>query len=85
MNPYLVVWTREAEDALALVWLYSTNRSALTLASELAERLLGRDPHTYGEVVAEGLYAISVPPIRLYFEVDVQARSVTVTNVCQLV
>ena len=55
MNPFTVEWSLEAEDALALSWLHEPNRTALTLATELADRHLATDPYRYGELIAEGL------------------------------
>jgi len=84
MNPFAVDWSIEAEDALALHWLHDSNRSALTLATELAERHLANDPFRYGQSIAEGLWAIDVPPLRLYYEIDEGNRRVEVTGVRRL-
>jgi hypothetical protein len=84
MNPYEVVYSPEAEDDLTLLWLHATDRSAVTLASELADRLLAADPYQTGVPLAEGLWAITVPPLRLYFEIDESARRVEVARVSRL-
>jgi hypothetical protein len=84
MNPYEVVYYPEAEDDLALLWLRATDRSAVTLASELADRLLAADPYQAGTPLAEGLWAITVPPLRFYFEIDEAARRVEVARVSRL-
>jgi hypothetical protein len=85
MNRYFVVWTSDSEDDLASVWLVIANRTALTLATELADRLLAIDPLAYGQPIAEGMFAITIPPIRLYFDVDESASLVTITSVRQVV
>jgi hypothetical protein len=84
MNPYEVVYYPEAEDDLAILWLRASDRTAVALASELADRLLAVDPYQNGLPLAEGLWAITVAPLRFYFQIDEASRRVEVTRVRRL-
>jgi hypothetical protein len=48
---YTVTWLREAEEALADVWLRASDRRAVTAAAHRIERKLRRDAHTKGSPV----------------------------------
>jgi hypothetical protein len=81
MEPFEVEWAAEAEDELAVWWLAAGDRPALTLATELADRHLARNPHHYGVALAEGLWAMTVPPLRIYYRISDADHRVEVTNV----
>lgn len=70
MKLYEVVWSKEALHALADIWLVARDRSAIALASELADRQLMTNPHQFAHPVAEGLMAMTIPPMRFYYSVD---------------
>jgi hypothetical protein len=81
MPTYSVFWTSEAEDDLALIWQRAADRSAVVKSAELADRYLGSNPHHYGNPLSEGLWAILVPPLQVYFQIDEEARRIDVTHV----
>ena len=79
MNPFVVDWEPEATDELALLWMQATDRRAVTRAQAEADRLLGADPVANGRLLSEGLYLLIVPPLGVFYEVDLGTRHVKVT------
>lgn len=84
MTPFDVDWLPVAEDELARIWLRAHDRQAVSAAQARADHLLARDPVGNGRHVAEGLYAIDVPPLRLTYTIDSTTRKVEVTWVWYL-
>jgi hypothetical protein len=81
---YTVDWTEEALTALAATWLISSHRAEINLAQNRIDRLLAGDPHRYGTLVSEGLYALEVFPLRVQFEIAEDERLVTIVHVRQV-
>jgi hypothetical protein len=67
---FYVHWDDDANDGLAAAWTSTSDRMAVTTASAKIDRLLAADPLGHGTHVAEGLYALEVDPLRVYYEVD---------------
>lgn len=81
MSSYRVVWTGQARRDLAAIWLNSSDRNAVARAQAICDQGLAFDPERHGEFLAEGLWAITVAPLRLSFEIDGARSRVLVTNV----
>jgi mRNA-degrading endonuclease RelE of RelBE toxin-antitoxin system len=79
--PYRVVWDRKARRDLATIWVGAPDKNAVTQAQATADRWLATDPYLYGQPLAEGLWAITVLPLRICFEVDDARSLVKVTDV----
>jgi hypothetical protein len=62
MMPYTVDWTKDAEDALTLIWT-QTFDPAVTIAQAQIDQLLGRNPLGHGKLLHEGLYQLIEPPL----------------------
>lgn len=60
---FQVVWSEDADNDLALIWLQSSDRRAVNVAELHASRLLSFDPYLYGNPLSEGLYVLHVPPL----------------------
>jgi hypothetical protein len=78
---YRVVWRSKARRDLAAVWILSPDKTAVTQAQATADRWLAADPQRYGHALAEGLWALTVPPLRISFEIDDARSLVIVTDV----
>ena len=81
MTRYTVVWTREAQDQLAILWLNSLDPARMTRAADEIDRLLAIDPLLQGFEVREGLRGLIVPPLRVIFAVKESDRIVEVGRV----
>jgi len=81
MTRFTVTWTREAQDQLALLWLNSLNRAAVTRAADEIDRTLAVDPLDKGYDVGEGLRGLVVPPLFVMFIVKEADRMVEVLRV----
>jgi plasmid stabilization system protein ParE len=79
---YTVDWTPEARSQLAAIWVqHVPHRQAITAAQARIDRLLAANPLRIGKPLAEGLYAIDVPPLRAIYEVSDADQLVTVVSV----
>ncbi len=85
MSTYFVAYTREADNHLALAWLSSGDRQAVTEAQNQMDQFLPRDPRNPGQEVSEGLWRITVPPLVAHYEIDDTKRLVTVTGFALIV
>lgn len=81
MTPFIVDWTDDALDMLADIWTQAANRAAVNAASNQIDRLLARDPFGRGQLVHEGLYKLTEPPLTAFYSVDPTHRSVEVSAV----
>jgi hypothetical protein len=81
---YKVRWNAAARNTLAIIWIGSANRRAVTAAQARIDHLLAADPLRYGTSVSEGLYVIEVHPLRAVFEVDATNKTVKVVSVGEL-
>ena len=80
---YVVHWEHSALSALAQVLIRTTDRPRVTAAAHRIDALLSPDP-TVGVSLTEGLYFLSVPPLRVVYEIDVPGRIVRITGVSWL-
>lgn len=79
---YSVDWSPEARAQLTTLWIqYASHRSAVTKAQARIDALLAADPLRNGIPLAEGLYAINVPPLRAVCEVSDVDQTVTVDSI----
>ena len=78
---FTVVWQILAQADLADIWLGSQFRKSVTEAAHRIDEQLKADPQTRGEPLHEGLRALSMPPLRVIFEVNEADRIVTVLRV----
>jgi hypothetical protein len=82
MSPFDVQWDRPAENELARLWTRRVaDRPAITAAAAKIDRLLAQDPINNGRALSEGLYRLSIPPLKVFCSVDQKARKVKVSNV----
>jgi hypothetical protein len=78
MTRFTVSWRPEVQEDLAGIWLAAADRPAITFAADRIDQLLANDPTTQGNEVSEGLRAIAVDPLVVYFTVSEADRLVTV-------
>jgi hypothetical protein len=78
---YTVVWTKSAEDELAVSWLSADNRNAIRLASDRIDVLLRSNPMKVGRERADETRMLFVPPLAVVFEVRELDRIVVVLSV----
>jgi mRNA-degrading endonuclease RelE of RelBE toxin-antitoxin system len=79
---YSVEWEPGAEDELAAIWVANVlRRRDVTAAADRIERALAVDPRRHGRPVAEGLFAIHVPPLRVTYEILDAERMVMIVAV----
>jgi hypothetical protein len=81
MTRYTVVAVPSVEDDLARIWMSSTNRQAVSHASNAIDRLLREDPQQQGEEAGEGLRQLIVPPLVAKFSVSENDRTVTIWSI----
>jgi len=69
---FRVVWDDSADDALAaavLAYFPSRQGVRVTRADQIINYLLGDDPERNGVFVSEGLYRVTVSPLRVQYEI----------------
>jgi mRNA-degrading endonuclease RelE of RelBE toxin-antitoxin system len=81
MSRYNVVWSADAIDELAEIWLQASDRAAVTSAQAAIDRQLALDPSVLSTEVAEGLHKLVVAPLKVYFEVDEGSRLIKITAI----
>ena len=81
MTRYKVVWSADAEDELASIWIRAFDRRAVTAAQAAIDGELALSPTTKGTEVSEGLRKLMISPLLAFFEVDEPARLVKVTAI----
>lgn len=81
MTPYAVDWNQGALSDLADIWAQASDRRAVTDASDAADKLLANDPIKHGRHESEGLYRLVVPPLVIFYGVDMARRRVEVSRV----
>ena len=78
---YTVVWTDEAVNKLAALYLGAGKSPSITTASTEIDRLLLNDPLREAVVVAEGLYSVQAESLRCLFEYREADRMAEVVSV----
>ena len=78
-----VEWLQSALDELAALWTQasSSQRRAITTASNTIEQRLRRDPHNEGESRSRGRRMTFVPPLAVIFRLEPDGQTVTVLSV----
>ncbi len=78
---FTVLWSPDAEDDLAAIWLDADDKNAITLAGNQIDASLLQDAHLQGESRDGQLRILFAPPLAIDFEViedDRIARVLTV-------
>jgi plasmid stabilization system protein ParE len=78
---FTVLWTPDAEQELAAVWLSAEDRNAVTSAAHGIDALLRVDPQTRGESRQHEVRVLFAPPLGVDFEVVEGDRTVYVLAV----
>ncbi len=80
---FRVDWLQVALDELTNLWIQadSTQRRAITAASQVVEQRLSNDPANEGESRPGGRRITFVPPLALRFQIEADGQTVTVLQV----
>jgi hypothetical protein len=78
---FTVTWAEAAVQALADIWNNSTNRTALTVATNEIDAELRIDPDTVGRTTVGTIREWIHPPLGVEFDVNEPDRIVNVLNV----
>jgi plasmid stabilization system protein ParE len=78
---YTVLWTPNAEQDLAAVWLNAADRAAVTIAADLIDQLLAQNPEQQGEIFFDTVRTLVISPLGVDFEVIPDDRIVYVLTV----
>jgi hypothetical protein len=78
---YTVIWTPDAEQELAALWLDSTQRAEVTRASHVLDMRLRADPLNLGESRSEGRRIEFEDPLGVIFRVRSEDMVVEVLHV----
>jgi plasmid stabilization system protein ParE len=81
MTRYTVVWSGDALNELAELWISARDRNAVSMAAHAIDVELSRDATTKGVEVAEGLRVFFSPPLRIFYTIDEGDRLVEVVRV----
>jgi hypothetical protein len=81
MTRYTVVWSQEALDLLAQIWISADDKQEVTAASDEIDRELAVDPESKGDLEGERIRVLRIPPLRVTFSVHVDDRIVRVSLV----
>jgi hypothetical protein len=84
MSSHTVEWLPDAEADWLDIWLDAADPPAVSMARIRIDQLLADDPVGNGQHLAEGLYAISVTPLRAYYTIDPVHRHVKIQMVRSL-
>jgi hypothetical protein len=75
---WTVIYRPAAADELAAIWLNAENRPAVASAADAIDKHLGIDPLSAGESRAEGSRVLIEDPLAVFFDVNVQDRTIAV-------
>ena len=79
---FRVQWSRRALEALAKIWIDHNRHQAQVLdAAANASRLLETDPHLMGESRDEDRRVVFVPPLAVFYRVDMRQQVVQIFGV----
>ena len=67
---FAVSWTDQAVNKLAVAWLNSPDKNAVTDAAAAIDRELSKDPDTVGYPTFDTVREFQIPPLGVEFEVD---------------
>jgi hypothetical protein len=77
--PYTVIPGPGADDALAWIWLFASDRQAVSSASNKIDTILRRAPLAYGAVHGKNR-SLTVRPLTVLYRVSEPDRIVTVLD-----
>jgi hypothetical protein len=69
---FTVVWTKNASDAVAELWLLARNRKLVTEQVHALDRQLSTNAHLCGSASREGIRIISIDSLYVTYTVDMQ-------------
>ncbi|REJ88218.1 MAG: type II toxin-antitoxin system RelE/ParE family toxin [Planctomycetota bacterium] len=69
-DEYQVVWSNDALQQLASLWLAAEDRSPVNVAVTGLDEALSRQPESKGAEVAEELRRLQFGPLRVYFQIE---------------
>ena len=78
---FTVLWSSDAEQRLAQLWIDAADREAITSAAHEIDSRLKNDAVHLGEARSEGQGFVAVPPLAVYFRVSMEDRTVRVLTV----
>jgi len=78
---FIVKWSGDAHDRLERIWMAATDKTAVTRAADIIDRILENDPYRDGAVVLGEEKTLIVEPLAVDFEVFEDQRRVFVFNV----
>lgn len=81
MTRYTVLWSRPAENQLALIWTDAADRQAVTNAANAIDTELASNPLNKGLPLSEGMRTLNIPPLHVLFFVEEADRLVRVVLV----
>lgn len=67
MTRYTVTWHQDAEQDLASLWISATDRDDITQAVQAIDLALSSASGSVGDQIAEGLYGLNAPPLRVLY------------------
>jgi hypothetical protein len=81
MNRFTATWWDDALQELAQLWIDGDVRDALNAAALQIEAGVSRDAQLRGQEISEGLRRIDVGPLRAYFVLKEDDRTVAIVGV----
>jgi hypothetical protein len=67
---YTVIWTPEAENALATIWMQASDQQAVADASNAIDRRLRTSPERLGTDLGGGQRFLQVTPLVVIFTIE---------------
>ena len=77
---WTVEWEPDVWNELHQLWAISPDPASVRAASETAKQLLQVNP-LGGLLLSEGLWRVMVPPLAVYYSVDLNRHYVRITDV----
>jgi hypothetical protein len=82
MQPYTVVWSKIMDDQILEIWLdHPEERRAISTAVNDISKKLRRSPQTTGTHLFDTVYALTVDPLHIEYEINDGDRQVVVLAV----
>jgi hypothetical protein len=78
MIRYTVTWHRDAEQDLASLWMSATDRDDISQAFQAIDVALSSASGAAGDEIAEGLYGLNAPPLRVLYGIRETDRIIEV-------
>ncbi len=78
---YMVIWMPVALQQLTTIWLASTNRTTVSIASHAIEVAIAASPHAVGTLHFDTVYEYTHLPLTVEYEVIDADRRVFVLTV----